>query len=179
MKKALSHIFLAIGIIFILWSGLLFYVRNFSNILAFEEIPSGIAIETHQSIPKTLIIPIINKQLNIYPGVVTDDKWGTTESGVSFLATSPVPGSLGNSILYGHNWNTILGNLNKVKPGEEIIIEFSNNERKVFVVENTAVVNPTQVSVIENTTDTRLTLYTCTGFLDSKRLVVVAKPLIP
>ena len=36
-------------------------------------------------------------------------------------------------------------------------------------------VYPNQTEVIEETDDETLTLYTCSGFADSKRLIVVAK----
>jgi sortase (surface protein transpeptidase) len=48
--------------------------------------------------------------------------------------------------------------------------------KKEFKVEYTATVDPSQTYIIDNTKDTRITLYTCTGFLDSKRFVVVAFP---
>ena len=97
---------------------------------------------------------------------------------MSYLATSPLPGHKGNSILYGHNWKSLLLDLPKVKPGQSVFITNHNGTKQRFIVEYTAVVDPSQTYIIDATNDTRITLYTCTGFLDSKRFVVVAKPLI-
>lgn len=79
--------------------------------------------------------------------------------------------------MYGHNWTSILGNLPKVKTGDVITVTMHDGKKKDFRIEYTAVVTPDQDYIIDNTNDVRLTLYTCTGFLDSKRFVVVAKPI--
>lgn len=86
-----------------------------------------------------------------------------------------MPGEPGNSILYGHNWTSLFGNLPKTKPGERVDIGFSDGSMQQFIVEYTSIVSPDEIEIIEQTEDTRITLYTCTGFLDSKRFVVVAK----
>lgn len=177
MKKFLSGILVVIGISFFIISSYLFYIRNFSNKLSFESNPSNVRTDSNHSLSR-IEIPAINKDLPIIAASINGTKWETTQKGVSYLSSTPKPGDKGNSIMYAHNWNTLLGELNKVKPNDEIIVSFNNGEIKKFVVENTAVVDPSQTDVIKNTNDTRLTLYTCTGFLDSKRLVVVAKPEI-
>lgn len=53
----------------------------------------------------------------------------------------------------------------------------SDGTTRTFTIDQTAVISPTQASVVNPTLDTRLTIYTCTGFLDTKRFVVVAKPV--
>jgi len=67
-----------------------------------------------------------------------------------------------------------LGNLEKAKSGQVIEIEFKNGEKKHFLIQRLATVWPDQKSVLYPSEDKRITLYTCTGFLDSKRFVVVA-----
>ncbi|OGM69990.1 hypothetical protein A2975_05285 [Candidatus Woesebacteria bacterium RIFCSPLOWO2_01_FULL_44_14] len=47
-----------------------------------------------------------------------------------------------------------------------------------YRVEEINEVYPNQTQVIAPTTDERLTLYTCSGFADTKRLIVVAKPAL-
>ena len=126
--------------------------------------------------PKSIEIPSIQLNLPIVPSIINGKSWQTTKAGISYLQSSAVPGQKGNSIMYGHNWTSILGNLTKVKPGQIIIVTMNNRERKTFRVAFTAVVTPDQSYVIDDTKDIRLTLYTCTGFLDSKRFVVVAMP---
>jgi len=103
-----------------------------------------------------------------------NDEWETTDKGVSFLDTSAIPGQLGNSIMYGHNWNSLLGNLKNVSPGQKIEIIDKNGLVTEFIVEIVQEVDPSNSDILAPTNDKRLTLYTCSGFLDSKRLVVTA-----
>ena len=177
MKKFLSHILIGTGLFCLIVASYLVYLRNFSNPLAFKSAPKPINVK-HQYLISTITIPSIRKELPIIPAKITNNKWETTEKGVSLLSSTPTPGEMGNSVMYGHNWKTILGDLYKVKPGEEIIVTLKTGEKRRFIVENTAVIDPSQTYIIENTKDTRLTLYTCTGFLDNKRFVVVAKPKV-
>lgn len=134
---------------------------------------------THSSSPKTLapieiVIPSLDIHLPIYPSKITNNKWEATEKGISYLSDSPIPGDLGNSILYGHNWENLLGNLPNIKPGEKIYVLLSNKYKKTFVVQYVSIVSPDQSEILNKSSDARITLYTCTGFLDTKRFVVTA-----
>lgn len=175
MKSALSSLFLLFGVLLVLVSGYLFYIRNYSNKLSFTKIPPNNSSQK-TNIATTISIPKIFKTLPIIPSKINKGKWETTEQGISFLTSTPNPGQKGNSVLYGHNYKSLLGNLAKIKPGDEIIVTFSDNSKRTFVVDTTAEVSPIQTDIIDNTNDTRITLYTCSGFFDSKRFVVVAKP---
>lgn len=124
--------------------------------------------------PKRLIIKRINLDLPIFPAKIENNRWETTEKGVSHLISSPLPGEKGNSIVYGHNWSNLLGPLPEVKVNDLIEIEFADKKTKQFIVQYIVEVTPDQTHVLSPTVDHRLTLYTCSGFLDSKRLVIVA-----
>ncbi|MBI2621982.1 MAG: sortase [Candidatus Levybacteria bacterium] len=124
--------------------------------------------------PVRIAIPSLGIEVPIYPSSINNGKWESTTKGVSYLSSSPVPGETGNSILYGHNFSTLLGSLPKIKPGEKIEITLSSGEKKVFTVRYTSIVDPTQTHILNQTEDSRITIYTCTGFLDSKRFVATA-----
>ena len=176
MQKLLAKLFLITGAGFFIFASYLFYERNFSNPLTFKAKPQVIHYPGDQ-FPKTIQIPSINATLPIVPSVIHGKSWETTSRGVSYLKTTPLPGTKGNSVIYGHNWKSILGNLPQVKPGQRIIITMNDGAKKEFKVEYTATVEPSQTYIIDNTKDSRVTIYTCTGFLDSKRFVVVALPV--
>ncbi len=127
-----------------------------------------------KAVPTRLIIGDVKVDLPVYAASVVNNQWQTTTKGVSYLRSSPVPGEKGNSIIYGHNWLNLLGPLTAVRPGEKIEVDFSDNSHKTFVVEYTSIVNPNDASILAPSKDKRITLYTCTGFLDSKRFVAVA-----
>ena len=92
-------------------------------------------------------------------------------------AQKPNPWEFGNSILYSHNWSSLLGPLTKAKPGQKIIITFDNGRKEKFVVEHTQEVGPDNTEILSQTEDSRLTLHTCSGFLDTKRFFVTAFPV--
>lgn len=175
MQRFLSKLFLTVGAGFFVFFGYLFYERNFSNPLTFKAKPQMINYKGGQ-FPKTIQIPSINATLPIVSATIHGKTWETTNKGVSYLKSTPPPGSVGNSVIYGHNWKSLLGNLHQVKPGQKIVITMNDGVKKEFKVEYTATVDPSQTYIIDNTKDSRITIYTCTGFLDSKRFVVVAFP---
>ncbi|OGK49655.1 hypothetical protein A3A55_02715 [Candidatus Roizmanbacteria bacterium RIFCSPLOWO2_01_FULL_40_14] len=177
MSNRISSLLVLIGVASLLYGSYLAYVRYTPGKLAFASYPSEFIVEypVKQATPTQLRIPGIEVNLPVVPSTITSNRWETSNTGISYLALSPIPGEKGNSILYGHNWASILGKLPKINPGEIIQISFSDNTTKTFIVEYTHTVNPDEVEVIEQTEDIRITLYTCIGFLDSKRFVVVAK----
>lgn len=145
--------------------------------------PSRIAFSQYEARNKSFIpkehptrLRIKNAKIDI-PIILAphpDKTWTVSENGASYLSSSPLPGSEGNSILYGHNWSSLLGNLNKAKPGDIVEISFDNSQTLSFKITAVGVVTPDQTHVLKNTKDARITIYTCTGFFDTKRLVVTA-----
>jgi LPXTG-site transpeptidase (sortase) family protein len=125
------------------------------------------------ALPTRLVIPTLALDLPVIPAHAARGVWSTTTHGVSYLTTSPLPGESGNMVIYGHNYARLLGNLGKVKPGQAIQV-FRGDVAYTYIVHFVGVVDPTDTYIVENTSDARLTLYTCTGFLDTKRLVVTA-----
>lgn len=177
MRQAFSTILLFSGVTLLIFGAYLLYLRQSPKTLTFKSIPQS-TNSLSFSAPQSLEVPSISVKLPVIPAVHKGNNWETTHHGVSYLSTSAVPGQKGNSVFYGHNWEGLLANLYKVKPGEKVLITMQDGTRKVFEIEYTAIVNPSDTYIIENTQDSRITLYTCAGFLDSKRFVVVAKPTI-
>jgi len=177
VRNRFSSLLVFLGVICLLYGSYLAYLRYAPGKLAFASYPAESSAEysLQHAAPTQLHIPSMEVNLPVVPSTITGNRWETSNTGVSHLSLSPVPGEKGNSILYGHNRAYLLGNLHKIEPGETIQITFSDNTVKSFIVEYTRIVNPDEVEVIEQTDDIRITLYTCTGFLDLKRFVVVAK----
>ena len=177
MSKGLSQLFFFIGLACLAVSAALLFQHYSPYRLPFTSYTTTPAIACYlkdENPPKTLRIKALHIELPIIPSKIEKKEWETTSEGVSYLASSPLPGATGNSILYGHNWTNLLGNLEKAKSGQVIEIEFKNGEKKHFLIQRLATVWPDQKSVLYPSEDKRITLYTCTGFLDSKRFVVVA-----
>jgi LPXTG-site transpeptidase (sortase) family protein len=125
--------------------------------------------------PEKIYIPSLSKTLYISDGYALEDRWVISETGVSFLTTSAVPGIPGNTVIYGHNTKNILGGLPNIKNGDSIYIILKSGEFIKYEASETKEVNPNQVEILNSTADSRLTIYTCSGFLDQARFIVVAK----
>jgi LPXTG-site transpeptidase (sortase) family protein len=173
----LSSLFIRIAIISAIITGVLYYEQVNPKRLEFSHVTRTDTqqdITQIESLPAGLIIDRVDIWVPLIPSTIQSGQWETTAKGVSYAKNYTIPGQKGNAILYGHNWSNILGNLYKVKPGDEIQIVYTNSVKKVFEVQTTQEVSPTDVSILNNTEDARITLYTCSGFLDTKRFVVVA-----
>jgi LPXTG-site transpeptidase (sortase) family protein len=171
--QLISKIFITIGFVFILLGALLLWERNNPLRISFKEYtPTNYS--NYNVTPKRILVKSLNIDLPIIEATIENNKWTTTNKGVSYLVDSPVPGLKGNSILYGHNWNNLLGNLKYAHPGEIIEIAYSDGTIKQFSINTMGVVTPNETHVLLPSKDVRITLYTCTGFLDTKRLVVTA-----
>ncbi len=164
-------------------AGLLCYSLGMYNIWLFSD-PNRLSFQNYTYAktqspeaklqPTNISIESININLPIIPSDIIDGKWETTDKGASYLKSSPVPGSVGNSVIYAHNWASLFGNLVSIMPEDEIKIGYEDGSIKTFVVKYTSTVTPDTTSILAPANDKRITLYTCIGFLDSHRFVAVA-----
>ena len=145
--------------------------KNPTRIRAQNEIQSA----EPQKKPTKLYIPKIAKILYVSDGYVVDNRWAISETGVSYLVSSATPGQTGNSVIYGHNRNDILGYLPNVTTGDPVYVVLTSGDYIKYEVAETKVIEPTQVKMLNQSQDSRLTICPCTGFLDTARFVVVAK----
>lgn len=161
----------------------------------------------HFSIPKInlevippgtrIIVPRINSNVPIIN--VPDDKlasrdWGGLEAdiqdalrdGVVHYPGTPWPDQSGNVVLTGHSsyypWDPgrfkdVFALLHQVEVGDEIVI-FYKQKKYIYRIDEIKVVLPSEVNVLGDTGDDRLTLITCTPIgTNLKRLIVIAKPV--
>lgn len=172
-KKILATIFLISGLLLIT-QGLF----DLSKRLGLYKVPvqnlESVSI-VEKSIPSKISINSLSLSLPVEPTKIKSGYWPTSQTGVSFLVDSGNLGGVGNLIFYGHNWKNLLGSLHKVKVGEDIVLQGQNGQDFHYSVTFIATVDANDVSILANSPDERITLYTCTGLLDQKRLVVVAK----
>lgn len=140
-----------------------------------SETPQIIEKIEDSDFPARILIPKVKIDLPIFPGKAIDDKWEIAEKGVSYLMGSGIPGRVGNAVIYSHNKKIQFGPISWLKKGDEIKIINKKNEEIVYQVVETKIVSPKEIEVLSPTEDSTLTLYTCIGIMDSKRLVVIAK----
>jgi sortase A len=120
-----------------------------------------------------LQIPVIN----VDAPVVQGDSWDQLKKGVGQHIGSANPGQVGNVVLSGHNdvFGEIFRYLEKLQPGDQVVLYTAQHQYIYFVTE-TRIVEPTQVEVMDPTSDATVTLISCYPYLiDNKRIVVIAK----
>lgn len=161
----------------------------------------------HFSVPKIdldvvppgtrIVIPRINK--NVPVANVSDDRliqrdWAGLEQdmqdalkgGVVHYPGTPWFDQSGNVVLTGHSsyypWDPgrfkdVFALLHQVEKGDEIVA-FHDQQKFKYVVDEIKVVLPSQINVLGDSGDDRLTLITCTPIgTNLKRLIVIAKPV--
>lgn len=107
----------------------------------------------------------------------TDGNWTVASDVASYLQQSAKPGEPGNIIIYGHNKPHVFGNLPKLKGQEEITLTLENGQTRTYRISSMEELSQERVDVLAPTDEEVLTVYTCTGWLDSMRFVVKAKPV--
>ena len=120
-----------------------------------------------------LQVPVIGLNITVGEG----DSPGQLRAGPGHRPGTPLPGSLGNSVVFGHEhaWGGPFDALSKLHVGDQIYVESQSKQTSMYVVTSTKRFAGTKRAPLAPTTDTRLTLVTGTGgrFGDG-RLIVTA-----
>lgn len=181
LAKFTPEILLATGIFLVIISSIHNFLRirslklDNSVVQAYLAEPTAAALApnypTHITIPWYV-------DVDIDPQVYHDGSWTVSENHASYLTLSSLPGHPGNIIIYGHNKRSILGNIRALKGSEKITLTMADGTTKFYQVKSIKEVSPTDPKLLAPTSEETLTLYTCSGFMDSQRFVVRAIPAI-
>ncbi len=152
-----------------------------------EALPASIGVNVQQApalppptpgpqSPTRIVIPAIGVDWPIVPG----DGWEELKLGVGHHARSSNPGERGNMILSGHNdvFGEVFKDLEALKNGDEVQV-FAGGKLFKYAVRAKRIVSPQELSVLQPTRESVVTLITCHPYrVDTHRLVVIAQ-LIP
>jgi sortase A len=106
--------------------------------------------------------------------VVQGDGWEQLKKGVGQHIGTANPGENGNIVLSAHNdiFGEIFRYLEDLEPGDEIVL-YTNQRAYTYVITRKIVVEPTEVSVMDPTSEPVITLVSCYPYLvDDQRIVV-------
>jgi LPXTG-site transpeptidase (sortase) family protein len=185
-----------------IWEKIDFWYKNdFKTVTSSEEevnvpVAPGVPnLEAEKRNTPTLIdnqigIPVLDVKAPVLFRVNNNAKEtaAALENGVIHINGTALPGEKGNVYITGHSsnyvwskgqYNSVFALLDKLVVGDMVYIKFNNvtYEYKVF---DKKTVSPTDVSVLKQTNDSRLTLVTCWPVGTSlKRLVVLADQIYP
>jgi LPXTG-site transpeptidase (sortase) family protein len=123
-----------------------------------------------------ILLPKENIDLPVKPSKLVSGYWETAENGASQGEGTANPGTGGNVVIFAHAREGMFYNLRDVKRGE-IIYVFTKDKWYRYKVSNVQTVYPKDVAKVAPTKTEELTLFTCSGFFDEKRLIVKALPI--
>ena len=171
VNKILALIFISIGLFILM--GYPKAAPNPNNPIKINE--NLYKNQTTQNLPVRILLPKQNIDISVIPAKIINGYWELSENTASYGEGSGAPGQNGNTVIFAHAREGLFYNLKDVKTGDTIYV-FTKNSWYRYKVSNITAVYPNQTEVIKPTKDQTLTLYTCTGFSDEKRLIVTAKP---
>lgn len=125
--------------------------------------------------PVRIIIPHVNIDFPVVEAKIVNGYWEVSENSASHGLGSANPKELGNIVIFAHARKGLFHNLKDLKEGDVIYL-FTKDSWRKYIVKKIISVYPNQTETISPTKNETLTLYTCTGFYDEKRLVVKALP---
>ncbi|MCL5957914.1 MAG: sortase [Chloroflexi bacterium] len=134
--------------------------------------------------PTRLLIPSIGLdakaiELSTYYNDKGDLVWETAPFAVGHHVGTPNPGEPGNVVISGHissiHEGAVFKRLPEVKEGDGVVV-LTNDRNYLYQVVNKKIVEPTQIDVMDSTSEETLTLITCVpDGVYTHRLIVKAK----
>ncbi len=138
--------------------------------------PANISIKDND-----LLVRLTIAKINLDAVVVEGTSHRALKLGPGHVEGSAVPGKLGNAVIVAHR-DTFFRHLDELKEGDEIDLR-RQGEVYRFEVVGRRIVAPTEVSALQPSRSTQLTLITCypTHYVGPapKRLVLVARLMQP
>ena len=126
--------------------------------------------------PTRVIFPKLDLSVPLFAVPYAEEKWTVPTGGAAILTNPSAVGASGQ-VIYGHNWRSVFASLTKASAGDVIATEYANGQRMLYSVTEVFETGSSDRSALTRGSSTSLIVYTCTGWLDSRRVVVVAEPL--
>ena len=171
-----------LGVIFILigfaWFAFLYKPPTLqTNNLAKEPIIADQAFKkvSKESDVKSIIIPRLNIDLSVLPSKIKNGYWEVSETSASHGEGSANPGEGGNIVVFAHAKEGLFLGLRNIKKDDTVYILTKLRWYKYRISEIVSVY-PNDITTVAPTASEILTLFTCSGFFDDKRLIVKAIP---
>jgi sortase A len=123
-----------------------------------------------------LRIPKIGVDKIVVEGVALPD----LKKGPGHYPDSPLPGQKGNAAIAGHRttYGAPFNRIDELAAGDEIFVETVQGKFRYLVTEQ-LIVSPTQVDVLDDKGDNRLTLTACHPKFSARQRIVVVAVLAP
>jgi sortase A len=192
MKKTIGIIMIFLGISLIITTTFIKYkvyknqqvmINDFENTISDidkgredseSEMKTLGSIDKENGVVGIITIPKIELKAAIGEGIDTE----TLKYAVGHFTGTPLPEGKGNFCIAGHRsytYGEFFNRLDELEVGDEIIIQTNVSQYKYCVYEK-KVVEPNEISVLDNTNSSIITLVTCTPIrVATHRLIVKGK----
>lgn len=127
-------------------------------------------------VPERLIIPSLDIYIEVERAELVNGYWEVFEHTAGWGEGSGVPGEPGNQVIFAHAREGMFESLKKAQQDMHVLV-LTDESWYEYKITSISEVYPGNTEFIEQTENEILTLYTCSGFQDSKRLIVVAEPV--
>ena len=147
-------------------------VQAQASIITYVQPPKPVVINILSGIPVHINIPELRINKPVLPGAYdsTTNSWVVSDSGVHFAEpSSPANDHAGNTLIYGHNNKWTFGPLMHLTPGDIVEVTTDNNLKFTYVYKNVINFEPTDTSIFDYKGLPKLSLQTCTGWLNQIR----------
>lgn len=189
LRKWLGYILLFLGIAGLSGTYIVSYigeqknkamVQNFEldNILDNSDIfddKGNEANEEKDSLSKNAIAILSVPSVDIKYPVVKGTTASILKKSLGYFENTALPGQKGNFAVAGHrnsSYAKYFNRLDEVKPGDEIIVE-TRDKTYTYIVDKSFKIHESDTEVLEQSSDARITLITCTnGYKPKYRIVV-------
>jgi LPXTG-site transpeptidase (sortase) family protein len=129
---------------------------------------------SYENSPQRIIIPSVSVDIEVKNAKIVKGYWEVFSDSAGWGEGSGLPGQAGNQVIFAHARKGLFLPLKNIGLGAKIYV-LAPNGWFSYDVKEIKEVYPNQIEVIKPTEDETLTLYTCSGFNDAKRLIVTAK----
>lgn len=175
VKTVIGYLVVLMGLVFVVYG----IQKEAGRVYTFKSEPVEVQgfSETEgeeKDLPLQISIPELFIDLTVKRAEVIDGYWEVFEGSAGWGSGSGFPGEKGNQVIFAHARDGLFLPLLYVEKGMEINVS-TKAETYVYEVMEIKEVYPNQLEVIQPTSEEVLTLYTCSGFQDKKRLIVTAK----
>ena len=179
--KFVAALFFLLALFFFFFPSLYTYTisKFFIPTTASQQIRIKKSLVTNKKIgefPTRIRIPSVGIDLPIVPAKVINGYWELSDTSASYGLGSGVPGEQGNTVIFAHARIGLFLPLRDTKLQDSIYV-YTQHHAYVYSIIQIKKVYPTDTDVIGPTKREILTLFTCSGFMDTMRLVVIAKPV--
>jgi LPXTG-site transpeptidase (sortase) family protein len=135
----------------------------------------GFKNEEKEGVPTRVIIPQLSIDLDVQKAKIVNGYWEVFPDKAAWGLGSGLPGKDDNQVIFAHAREGLFLPLKEIEVGMSVYVTTKDSWYS-YQVDEIKEVTPDQVEIIKPTEEEILTLYTCSGFNDQKRLIVIAKP---